>query len=704
MQITALSRTLPICRRLSPAAICGSIRFRPARLASLVASREYRDWHLYAEKDKQSSPQGVTAVNHPLSVQNLRQLAPDVPHTFFSRSRSPYFNLAVEHHLLTYSPPSSRILFTYTNTPCVVIGRNQNPWTECNLRTIAGGTSDGRPVEFIRRRSGGGTVFHDEGNLNYTVIVPAEGFERRTHVQMVVDALQSIQGNDYVSRRWAEVKVTDRNDIVARLDPKCTQEGVEKEEWFKVSGTAFKLTRGRALHHGTLLHSSPYIDAIGGFLQSPGKDYIAAKGVESVRSPVINLWNATSASQRRFLAYSIRKTIERVWAEKYAVESSDPLESIQIADGRPEETIPELIAGIEELKTQAWRWDQTPGFSFDSKDIVILGQSLRLAFEVKNGLVQSVKASEEVRAMYEQRLVGKSIRELSAKGNWRRILMRGNARNLPEKAMLQLLGMCFPMLENEAGGQGMSEKPESGRVETGSTAETGTAETAITDAGIAETRPQNSRPLPSHEWHMQDNIRLQRDEARLLEILINAIDRHDKIFTTWSTIHQRLHTTDEKPSRAGNMIRKMGGKWLHLVVNDLAFATQRVTVSIRQMQRPIERLLRPARNRKRRKVMIKVTPLYQRVEEIEKQIRWSGMRLARVLTRVLVEERRRKRSRGGRVGLYDDDDYGVGGVVVERERGRGRERNSEEEGMSNAQGILEATLRMIEMEDRERER
>ena len=451
MQVVGLARPLKTCSRGHRVAARGTLNSSRQILAPEPALRSYHAGRSCCAARHWRHPhiqQTGSAVDHPLAIEKLRGLAPDVPHTFFSDSTSPYFNLAVEHHLLTYSHPASRILFTYTNTPCVIIGRNQNPWVECDIRTITRGTFDGRHVELIRRRSGGGTVFHDEGNLNYTVIVPGDGFERRTHVQMVADALATLHQTQSGWTRWHEVKVTDRNDIVASLRPKYRVEGVE-DEWFKVSGTAFKLTRGRALHHGTLLHSSPYIDSIGTFLRSPGRGYITAKGVESVRSPVTNLWNVSNDRERKELSLSVRKAMERMWAQKYAGNSANPPDAIQVAQGQPQDLIPELATGLQELRTDPWRWDQTPGFSFDSKEIVMAGQSLRLTFEVKNGLVQSVQTSEVLQVKYEQLLLGQSIRELSALGSWEGLLADGEVAIGIQMRLIELLNLCFPPLESK---------------------------------------------------------------------------------------------------------------------------------------------------------------------------------------------------------------------------------------------------------------
>ncbi|EFQ35106.1 biotin/lipoate A/B protein ligase [Colletotrichum graminicola M1.001] len=111
---------------------------------------------------------------------------------YISTSRSPYTNLSIEHHLLQTTPSGSTVLLLYTNRPSIIVGRNQNPWLEVNLPKLQslGPNSGGKDViDLVRRRSGGGTVFHDEGNVNYSVICPPANFDRDTHAEMVVRAL-----------------------------------------------------------------------------------------------------------------------------------------------------------------------------------------------------------------------------------------------------------------------------------------------------------------------------------------------------------------------------------------------------------------------------------------------------------------------------------------------------------------------------------
>lgn len=210
---------------------------------------------------------------------------------YLSRSTNPYLNLSIEHLLLQKTPPESTVLFLYTNRPCIVIGRNQNPWVEANLplveslRERPGEENDETRVELVRRRSGGGAVFHDGGNVNYSVICPPATFDRNKHAEMVVRALRGLG--------VPGANVNCRHDVVVDTDPSeptpesCLAE--EKAGTFKVSGSAFKLTRLRSLHHGTCLLSSPNLPRISEFLRSPGAAFIRGRGVESVRSKVRNV-------------------------------------------------------------------------------------------------------------------------------------------------------------------------------------------------------------------------------------------------------------------------------------------------------------------------------------------------------------------------------------------------------------------------------
>ena len=224
---------------------------------------------------------------------------------YISYSDDPYVNLSIEHFLLQKSRPESTVLFLYVNKPCVVIGRNQNPWLEANLKLLRDSPTlpignksalekEGTQVLLVRRRSGGGTVFHDHGNVNYSVICPTADFTRDKHAEMVVRAIR-----DTTPR----ARVNERHDIVVdqghlkvegdRPDPNDIHQALYtsgNKPPLKVSGSAYKLTRQRSLHHGTCLLASPNLRVIPQYLRSPARPFMRARGVESVRSPIANIY------------------------------------------------------------------------------------------------------------------------------------------------------------------------------------------------------------------------------------------------------------------------------------------------------------------------------------------------------------------------------------------------------------------------------
>lgn len=259
---------------------------------------------------------------------------------YVSQSRDPFLNLSIEHHLLQNTSPDSTILLLYTNAPCVVFGRNQNPWMEVNLPRLAqlknrpasvGWTDEA--VKLVRRRSGGGTVFHDEGNVNFSVICPPSAFDRNKHAEMVVRALKSLGRPN--------TRVNERHDIVMDIDIGT----------FKISGSAYKLTRLRSLHHGTCLLQSPNLSNISGMLHSPAEHFIKTRGVDSVRSPVRNVDIDT---------HKFEDAVVKEFGKMYG----DFDVSETVGEGALE--IENVRKGYEELQSRSWIYGQTPRFTFST--------------------------------------------------------------------------------------------------------------------------------------------------------------------------------------------------------------------------------------------------------------------------------------------------------------------------------------------------
>lgn len=173
----------------------------------------------------------------------------------------PFQNLALEELLMLGVQPHECILYLWQNRHTVVIGRNQNCWKECRVAELEG---DGGHL--VRRLSGGGAVYHDMGNLNFTFLVREEDYDVDRQLSVIVEACRML---------GIRAEKSGRNDI--------TVDGQ------KFSGNAFYKTAGCCYHHGTLLLRVE-MGNLGKFL-NVSQDKLKSKGVDSVRSRVTNLCN-----------------------------------------------------------------------------------------------------------------------------------------------------------------------------------------------------------------------------------------------------------------------------------------------------------------------------------------------------------------------------------------------------------------------------
>lgn len=176
-----------------------------------------------------------------------------------SSSFNPYENLALEKYLFDHVKDNEIILYLWQNERTVVCGRNQNLWKECHVSRLL--EDQGYPV---RRLSGGGAVFHDKGNLNFTFLIKKDNYDVDRQLQVIIQACQDL---------GIQTEKTGRNDITV--------------EGRKFSGNAFYSSGDRKYHHGTLLIQvdtsmmSAYLNV--------DKEKLSTKGVSSVRSRVANL-------------------------------------------------------------------------------------------------------------------------------------------------------------------------------------------------------------------------------------------------------------------------------------------------------------------------------------------------------------------------------------------------------------------------------
>jgi len=178
------------------------------------------------------------------------------------KNTNPKINLAIEEYVLRHLPLDDSYLLFYINEPSIIIGKNQNTIEEINAEYV-----QDNGIHVVRRLSGGGAVYHDLGNLNFSFITKDDGqsfHNFRKFTQPVVQALNEL---------GVECELTGRNDI---------QVGERK-----ISGNAQFVTKGRMFSHGTLLFDSEIEHVVSALKVNAAK--IQSKGTKSIRSRVANI-------------------------------------------------------------------------------------------------------------------------------------------------------------------------------------------------------------------------------------------------------------------------------------------------------------------------------------------------------------------------------------------------------------------------------
>ena len=260
-------------------------------------------------------------------------------------------NLALEEYVFRNAGGEDSLLLFYVNAPSIIIGRNQNTIEEINPEVVRE-----RGIQVVRRVSGGGAVYHDLGNLNFSFITPyaPERFNRyEEFTRPVVEVLREL---------GVPAELSGRNDILAGGR--------------KISGNAQFVSRGRMFSHGTLLLDSD-LDAVTAALQpKPGK--VESKGHKSVRSRVANISEFLS---RPLDVHELRERIvARIWGE------DDPP---RLELGEPD------WAGVEALverKYGAWEWNygESPACNVQRSKRFPTGE-VDLRIQVERGWIRGIR-------------------------------------------------------------------------------------------------------------------------------------------------------------------------------------------------------------------------------------------------------------------------------------------------------------------------
>lgn len=176
-----------------------------------------------------------------------------------SNQTNPYLNVAVENYLLSQPETDIITLYLWKNHRTVVVGQNQNPFAECNVDLL-----EQEGGYLMRRRTGGGAVFHDDGNINFSFVVPKSLYDQTRQFQVIQEAVASY---------GLTTELSGRNDVLC--------------QGRKFSGNAFSRSRYQYLHHGTILIKGNIEDMQRYLIPKPAK--LQKHGVQSVHSRVVNL-------------------------------------------------------------------------------------------------------------------------------------------------------------------------------------------------------------------------------------------------------------------------------------------------------------------------------------------------------------------------------------------------------------------------------
>ncbi|MBM7647592.1 lipoate-protein ligase A [Bacillus ectoiniformans] len=264
----------------------------------------------------------------------------------------PRINLAIEEYAVKHLDINESYLLFYINEPSIIIGKNQNTIEEINVDYV-----EEKGIHIVRRLSGGGAVYHDFGNLNFSFITKDDGesfhnFKKFT--EPVIKALHKLGVN---------AELSGRNDIIA--------------DGRKISGNAQFSTKGRMFSHGTLLFDSE-IDHVVAALKVR-KDKIESKGIKSIRSRVANIKELMEEER------TIDEFRQLLLAYIFEGETDIPRYELKEADWKE-------IHKISKERYQNWDWNygKSPKFNIQRSHRFQAGQ-IDVRLDVKKGYIESCK-------------------------------------------------------------------------------------------------------------------------------------------------------------------------------------------------------------------------------------------------------------------------------------------------------------------------
>lgn len=269
------------------------------------------------------------------------------------KNTDPFFCLAAEEYLLKNFDDDIFMLWQSENT--VVVGKHQNLLAEINYRFVRE-----NHIKVARRISGGGTVFHDAGNVNFSFIKNVKSPAEISFKQFTAPVVETL------GKLGITATTSGRNDLLIN--------------GLKISGNAEHVYKNRVLHHGTLLFNSDLENLGQAIKVVPGK--YESKAVQSNRSPVANIsqFLKTKMSTAEFIQFMLKVQLEKTENSIYELTKTD-------------------IQNIEKLRSEKfitweWNWGYSPKYSFKN-EVEIDGKVLKIEMLVEKGRIEKCTISGE---------------------------------------------------------------------------------------------------------------------------------------------------------------------------------------------------------------------------------------------------------------------------------------------------------------------
>ncbi|MBN1778165.1 MAG: lipoate--protein ligase [Clostridiales bacterium] len=265
-----------------------------------------------------------------------------------ARSTDPYRNLAIEKQLLDTLPEDTAILYLWQNAHTIVCGRNQNPWYECRVKDFLG---DGGKI--ARRLSGGGTVYHDLGNMNFTFLVPRADFNIPRQLSVIQTA---------VSSYGLKAVQSGRNDL--HIGER------------KFSGNAFYTSGHNAYHHGTILVNAD-MSVMDQYLTAD-QQKLQNRGVKSVPSRVVNLKSIAPDITIDGLQAALFRAFAKVYGHAPAILDEKMMDQ------------PTISKLAEQYRSAAWIFPKEVPYTFTVRESFPWG-GISVNLLIENGMIREAK-------------------------------------------------------------------------------------------------------------------------------------------------------------------------------------------------------------------------------------------------------------------------------------------------------------------------